>query len=317
MELPLQNISDYVQNETATSFAVVRKKEVKEFDGGVFLSLELGDASGRIGAVWWEPDRFALEELEEGDIVKVRGTVGAYRGRPQLKIGRLRRAEKGEFKLSELLPHSKVPPEELKGRVLAMSDKVENSFIKELMDSFWKDEQFLESYIKASAGKLWHHSYIGGLAEHSLNVTEICLDMARRYDFLDRDLLIFGGLFHDMGKIYQYEIGAFIDYSDEGRLVGHINIADSMVAERAKEIQAFPPRLLSAMRHLILSHHGSKEFASPIEPQIPEAFVLYYADEIDSKMGAIERIRDKTGGEGWSDFVKLLNRYLYFGEKNK
>ncbi len=172
---------------------------------------------------------------------------------------------------------------------------------------------FLESYLKAAAGKLWHHACIGGLAEHSINVAEICIDMARRYSFLDNDLLIFGGLFHDMGKISQYNITSYIDYSDEGRLIGHICWADHVIARKAEEIGDFPPNLLMKIRHLIISHQGQLDYASPIVPQMPEAFILFYADEIDSKMGAIERIRDRTGS-GWSEYVKLLDRFLYFGE---
>ncbi|MHC4718455.1 MAG: metal-dependent phosphohydrolase, partial [Planctomycetota bacterium] len=103
-------------------------------------------------------------------------------------------------------------------------------------------------------------------------------------------------------------------YSDEGRLVGHICLADHWIADRAAKIEAFPRKLLMKLRHMILSHQGELEYATPIVPQIPEAFVLYYCDEIDSKMGAIDRIRRKHDGKGWSEWVNMLNRFLYFGE---
>ncbi len=308
-------IKDFVQNDTVTTFLTVRKKEVKEYNGNTFISFEFGDASGRIGGVWWEPDTSTLEDIAEGDIIKVKGSVGLYRNKPQLKVQKLRLANDDEYELSDLLPHSKFTKDELKSKIISLSERVESSFIKKLIDLFWDDEEFFDEYLRAAAGKLWHHAYIAGLAEHSINVTEICLDMAVRYDFLDRDLLIFGGLFHDMGKMYQYKITSFIDYSDEGRLIGHINLADQLVTEKAKQIDSFPPKLLMKIRHLILSHHGQIEYASPVVPQIPEAFILYYADEIDSKMGAIARIRDKEHDGDWSEYVKLLDRYLYFGEK--
>jgi len=307
----MPQIKNFVQNEKVTTFAVVRKKDVKEFNDRHFLSLEFGDASGRIAGVWWEPDKTALEDLEVGMIVKVRGDVLEYRGKPQLRVTRMRFAKEEEYDLSELLPHSKITQEELKSCLKAISEKIENGYISQLVKLLWDDENFLDGYTKAAAGKLWHHAYIGGLAEHSLNVTNICLDIAGRYDFLDRDLLIFGGLFHDLGKMTQYSITSFIDYSDEGRLVGHINWADHIVSCRAEAIENFPPKTLMKLRHLILSHHGQIEYGSPVLPQIPEAFVLHYADEIDSKMGAVNRIRDKTGG-GWSEYVRLIGRYLYF-----
>lgn len=308
-------IKDFVQNDTVTAFVTVRRKEVKEYNGNTYISFEFGDASGRIAGVWWEPERSAIEDLQEGDIVKVKGVIGTYRGKLQMKVSKIRVAKEDEYDLSDLLPHSRLSEDELRSKIVSLAERVENGFVGKLIQSFLDDEDFFGSYLKASAGKLWHHAYIGGLAEHSINVTEICLDMAKMYHYLDRDLLIFGGLFHDMGKMFQYRITSFIDYSDEGRLIGHINLADAMIAERAGKIESFPSNLLMRLRHLILSHHGQIEYASPVVPQIPEAFILYYADEIDSKMGAVERIREKSGEAGWSDYVKLIDRHLYFGEE--
>ncbi|UCD93649.1 MAG: HD domain-containing protein [Candidatus Zixiibacteriota bacterium] len=308
-------IKDFVIYDAVTAFLTIRKKEVKEYNGNTYISFEFGDTSGRINGVWWEPEAAGIEELAEGDVVKVKGTVGLYRDKPQLKVQRIRRAKEDEYDLADMLPHSKFSRDELESQIKGLIGKVENGFVEKLIKVFFDDKVFLDSYLKASAGKLWHHAYVGGLAEHSVNVTEICLDMARRYDFLDRALLIFGGLFHDMGKMFQYSITSYIDYSDEGRLIGHISQADSMIAQRAAGIESFPSNLLMKLRHLILSHHGQVEFASPVVPQIPEAFILYYADEIDSKMGAIWRIREKTGGSGWSEYVKLINRHLYFGDE--
>jgi len=309
-------IKDFIPNETVTAFLSVRKRDIREYSGSSFITFEFGDASGRIAGVWWEPDKFALEELEEGAVVKAKGVVGDYKGSPQLKIIKLRMAKEDEYDLSQIIPRSKFSEDELRSRIISLTNKIENGNIKKLIDSFWNDQPFLDSYLRAAAGKLWHHACIGGLAEHSANVAEICLDMARRYSFLDKDLLIFGGLFHDMGKISQYNITSYIDYSDQGRLIGHICWADHEITKKAEGIGDFPSNLLMKIRHLIISHQGQLDYASPIVPQIPEAFILFYADEIDSKMGAIERIRDKTGS-GWSEYVKLLDRFLYFGEPEK
>jgi len=306
-------IKDFVSNETVTAFLSVRKKDIREYSGSNFITFEFGDASGRIAGVWWEPDKFGLEELEEGAVVKAKGIVGDYKGSAQLKIIKLRPAKEDEYDLSQIIPRSKYSDDELKSRILSLTNKIENGNIKKLVDSFWNDQSFFDAYMRAAAGKLWHHACIGGLAEHSANVAEICLDMTRRYAFLDKDLLIFGGLFHDMGKISQYDITSYIEYSSEGRLIGHICWADHVIAKRAEELGDFPPNLLMKIRHLIISHQGQLDYASPIVPQMPEAFILFYADEIDSKLGAIERIRDKTG-PGWSEYVKLLDRFLYFGE---
>ena len=124
--------------------------------------------------------------------------------------------------------------------------------------------------------------------------------------------MIFGGLFHDAGKLATYSNTTVIDYTDEGRLIGHICLADEWICQRARQIESFPDSLLMKLRHLILSHQGELEYATPVVPMLTEAFVIYYCDEIDSKLGAIERIRSRHEGEGWSDYVNMLNRFLYF-----
>lgn len=310
-------IHDLVVNDRVLGYYAVRKKTVREYVRGQFLSLELGDSSGRINAVWWEPDQFGLTELEEGMVVKARGTVGEYNNRLQVNIELLRQAREGEYSLELILPHSDQPLEKRRGRITALAERIENTYIRQLVASFLDDEEFFGKYLHAPAGKLWHHACIGGLSEHSANVTEMALEIAAHYSFLERDLLIFGGLFHDSGKMAQYSTGTIIDYTDEGRLVGHLCLADEWICRRAAAIEAFPKTLLTKLRHLILSHHGELQYASPVVPQIPEAFVLYYCDEIDSKMGAIERIRERQDGVGWSEFIKMLDRHLYFGEANQ
>ena len=310
-----KKINEFTVDDKITSFFAVRKKSVREYTRGQYVSLELGDSSGRINGVIWEPDQFSLNELEEGMVVKARGVVSEYKNNRQLTINRIRQAKDDEYSLEDILPFSPQSESERKARIMALTEKIENSYIKTLTNSFWEDEEFLKSYLKAAAGKLWHHATVGGLSEHSANVTELALKVAGGYDFLNKDLLIFGGLFHDAGKASSYTFNVSIDYTDEGRLIGHISLVDEWICTRARKIENFPDKLLMKLRHIILSHHGQLEFASPVLPQIPEAFVLYYCDEIDSKMGAIQRIKDRQVKKGWSDYVKMLERHLYFDDE--
>lgn len=309
-----KKIIDFDVADVITSFFAVRKKEVKEYYKGQYVKLELGDSTGRMDAVSWEPDTFSLEELTAGMVVKAKCVVGEYRDKKQLTVEKIRLAKDDEFSLDDIMPHSKQNYEQRKARIMALTEKIENEYIRSLANLFWNDEEFFDSFMKAPAGKLWHHAYVGGLSEHSANLAELALRVSSSYDFLNKDYLIFAGLFHDMGKIDTYTIDTVIDYTDEGRLVGHICLADHWICERAKQIENFPDKLLMKLRHLILSHQGELAYATPVVPQMPEAFVVYYCDEIDSKMGAIERIRERHDGKGWSDYVKLISRYLYFGE---
>ncbi|MDX9859178.1 MAG: OB-fold nucleic acid binding domain-containing protein [candidate division Zixibacteria bacterium] len=308
-------VKDYVRDDFVEGFFAVRRKDVREYARGQFVSLELGDHTGRINGVMWEPDQFALTEMTEGMVVKARAVVGEYNHRPQLNISRIRLANEDEYALEDILPHSTQPREQRESRLMALTAKIENGYIKALTEAFWTDRAFFDSYMIAAAGKLWHHAYIGGLSEHSANVTELALRVAQGYPWLNKDYLIFGGLFHDAGKVRTYSSDStVIDYTDEGRLIGHICLADHWIAEKAAVIEGFPSALLMKLRHMILSHQGELQYATPVVPQMPEAFVLYYCDEIDSKMGAIERIRTRQGGTGWSEYVNMLDRFLYFGD---
>ena len=307
-------IHEFAVDDQIEGFYAVRTRQVREYYKGKFVSLELGDSSGRVPGVIWEPDQFALADLAEGMVVKVRGTVTEYRGKTQLQVARLREATPEEYDLTLILPQSKQSYDVRKQRLLDLRGRIENPHILKLTNAFLEDEEFFDRFLMAAAGKLWHHATVGGLAEHSANVGELALRIAEGYDFLRKDYLAFGGIFHDVGKIDTYHTNTVIDYTDEGRLIGHICLADHWIAERAAAIDGFPPQLLVELRHLILAHQGELAYATPVVPQIPEAFVLYYCDEIDSKMGAIERIRKRHDGQGWSEYVKVLSRFLYFGQ---
>lgn len=308
-------IIEFVLDDRIDGFMAVRRKEVSEFTRGQYVRLELGDATGRINGVMWDPDQFVLEDLSEGMVVKIRGQVTEYNRKMQLTISKIRLAEDKEYTIEMILPHSSVPLDERRARIISLTEKIENSYVKNLVNSFWSDEMFFEKYLTAAAGKLWHHAYVGGLAEHSANVAELAVRAAVGYPFLKVDYLIFGGLFHDAGKVDTYQSKAnMIDYTDEGRLIGHICLIDELICHHARGIDAFPNKLLTKLRHMILAHQGELQYATPVVPQMPEAFVLYYCDEIDSKMGAIDRIRKKHDGQGWSEYVKLLERFLYFGD---
>ncbi len=312
-----KKIVDFVKDDQIEGYFSIRKKEVRESVRGLFVSLELGDSSGRIGAVMWEPDQFALEELTEGMVVKARGVIGEYRNKLQFTIARIRLATDDEYTLADIMPHSPQSREERLARLFALRDQITNPHVLALTNSFLNDQVWLEGFLKAAAGKLWHHATIGGLSEHSANVAELAVRVAQGYEFLNRDYLIFGGMFHDAGKMAAYDTHTVIDFTDAGRLIDHICISDEWICCRAKEIDGFPDQLLMILRHLILSHHGEREFGAPVVPQIPEAFILYYCDEIDSKMGAIDRIRSRQDGHGWSEYINILNRFLYFGEADK
>lgn len=307
-------IRDFKPGDEVAGFFAVRKKELKEYNGRFFLKLELGDATGRLDGVLWEEAATTHNQVEVGTVVKIRGNVTTYRDDLQISIQKVRPAKAEEFSIDDILPRSKFSKEELEKKFTEQVGRVKNPYLKKLLDLFVADRKIFEAYLNAPAGKLWHHNYVGGLAEHSLQMAEVAQKVAPFYPLTDAELLIAGALLHDIGKVWQYQVSGFIDYTTEGRLVGHINSGDHYVATLIDKVEGFPAELSLRLRHLVVSHQGMLEQGSPVVPQTPEAFVLYALDELDSKMGALTRIWEKEKKAGWSEYINLISRYIYWSE---
>ena len=296
---------------------VLRKKELKDYDSKKFLKLELGDKSGRIDAIVWDEAEEFYDIAQIGEAVKASGWVTTYKEMPQIKLEGLIKAKPGEYNFQDLVSSSQEDLNVLLEKFKQKCSSIENRYLKILLDSLTGDVDLMEKLKVAPAGKLWHHCYIGGLLEHTLRVVSLCELAAQNYDLIDRDLLVSGALLHDIGKISEYSISGFIDYTDEGRLVGHIVLGYQIIAWHIQKIDGFPKELSLRLRHLILSHQGKLECASPVVPQTIEAIVLHYADELDSKTDAFTRIinKSKSLGKKWSEWVNLIDRYIYIGNE--
>ncbi len=314
-------ISQLEPGQKIVEFFVLRHKEIrtKRDSSEVYLSLELGDASGRIFGSLWNDALKTDASLQRGQIVKVRGVVIDWHGRNHLSIDKIRAANKADkVDLDSFLPRSKESPDLLLNKLRKYAEDVREPFLKQLLQRVFNDQGLAEQLIKSPGGKLWHHCYRGGLLEHTLNVVRICRAMTQIYAQLDKDLLTTGAILHDIGKIKEYSANGFFDFSDEGRLHGHIAIGCHLVSMWIEEIKDFPASLKKELLHLVLSHQGGKEHGSPVEPMTREAFVLNFADELDAKLGAFERIyeREYEPGKKWSNYVNLMNRFFYFGESD-
>lgn len=310
-------VKDLKPGNEVTECFVLRKKEIKEkSDGEKFLKLELGDRTGRIEGVVWDNPEQIYGQAQTGEIVKIKGWVSTYKETPQLKVERLRKAKEEEIDLSDFLPTSERDLDSLYEEFKKVVSTIENRYLRGLLELLLEDSTLMEKLKKTPGGKLWHHAYVGGLLEHTLKVVQICEKAASMYELVNRDLLITGALVHDVGKISAYSAKGFFDYTDEGRLVGHIVSGDELIDKKIQMIEGFPLNLAFQLKHLILSHQGQLEFASPVVPQTIEAVILHCADEMDAKADAFTHIikTQKSKGKRWSDWVHLINRYIYLGE---
>ena len=309
-------LKDYEIGEKFTGYYVLRNKELlTRRDGEAYLKLEFGDKSGRLSGMIWEDAEELYHQLDEGGVVKLRGRIEQYRDSRQVAIKLIRKSrEEDEFEVSDLIPSVDFDIDKAFAKLRRIANTIKNPSLKELLDSFFDDEEFTEKWITAPAGKLWHHNRLGGLIEHTLSLVRICRFLSKMYPQLDGDLLLTGAILHDIGKVEEYKYEAYIDYSNRGRLVGHIVLGAQWIKERADKIDEFPSDILDRLTHLVLSHQD--EFGSPVKPAMREAFVLHYADQIDSKLDALKRIEGELlEGERWK-YVRLLERYIDFGENS-
>ncbi len=287
-----------------SGYFVIEHVEIRKHrTGEPFLRLVLSDKTGTFQALWWKPPKDAdLTVFKKGDVVFVEGHVEYFNGNLQPKLTQIRVAQEGEYDPKKFICESRFPVEEQFTQLLELVESVDNPFLKKLLESFFYDDQFVEEFLRAPAGKTIHHACIGGLLEHTLGVAEICETVAKRYKSIDRDLLITAAILHDVGKVHEYSVETVIDRTDEGILLGHLYIGCEMVAFKIAEIEGFPKELKTKLIHCILAHHGQYEHGSPKKPKILEAVALAYADALDSKVKGFEEfIERELGGErGWT-----------------
>jgi 3'-5' exoribonuclease len=247
--------------------------------------------------------------FNEGDILEVEGHASSYRNQLQLTLSNLRVTDdKDPTLFLESTPRN---VKEMMESLRKIIKKIKDTHLKSLCERFISDQNFTKLFKKAPAAKNFHHNYIGGLLEHTLAVCEMSLRIAEHYQELDRDLMITGAFLHDIGKIREFKYETQIDYSDEGRLLGHLIQGIEMVDEKLAGVKNFPNEKALLLKHLILSHHGQYEFGSPKRPKFLEAFALHLVDDLDAKINGLGRFIEKDRNEGvWTDFNRMFERYI-------
>ena len=317
--LDQKELNEFSVGDEFTMFLIVTKSEVKtSINGKQFLNLELRDKSVVLPSKVWDNAEDYAKKLKEGTIVKVVGQIEDFKGALQIKIGKITTAKESDgVKPEDFLPRSTRQLNEMLDELSKIISSIKNPYLSQLLKTILATEK-LEQYSKAPAGKGWHHAYIHGLLEHTLEIVRICELMCAIHANLNRDLLICGALLHDFGKTEELIYDTAFDYSDKGKLIGHIMIGALEVEKTAATIPNFPEELKNHLVHLILSHQGKLEFASPVEPRTLEAIVLYQADELSAKTNAYKYAieADRNKGGRWTRFLPLANTALYIPDEN-
>lgn len=307
----VKNIKD--RDQIKEVFLVKEKIAAMAKNGKPYMTLRLMDKTGEVDAKIWDNIDQIAPLFEKNDFLKVAAKASVYLGKMQLVIAELRKVPEEEVTLADFLPETERDITEMAAELQTLLVTLENSWLRRLLHDIFTDPQIAPLYRVAPAAKGMHHVYLGGLLEHSLAVAKLVDAVVPLYQGLNRDLLIAGALLHDLGKVREMKFARAFDYSDEGRLIGHISIGVEMIHERICLIPDFPTELAMHLKHLILSHHGQYEYGSPKRPKTLEATVLNYLDDLDSKINGINTHINKEGEMqgNWTAYHRLYDRYFY------
>lgn len=284
------------------------KRSAETRNGKPYDNLVLQDKTGTLDGKVWDPNSGGIADYEEMNFIEVFGEVVSYNNNLQLNIKQLRRPFEDEYVVADYMPTSEKDVEGMYAELLGYVSQIGNTYLRALAEHFYmKDAAFIKIFKEHSAAKSVHHSFAGGLLEHTLSIVKFCEYLANTYPLLNRDLLYCAALFHDIGKTKELSTFPENDYTDQGQLLGHIVIGVEMIGEAIRGIEGFPETIANELKHCVIAHHGELEFGSPKKPAIPEAVALHYADATDAKLQTLTEIfKDKEGTE-WLGFNRLFD----------
>lgn len=313
-------VKDIQERDLVESAFLVRDKIIgMAKNGRPYMTLKLMDCTGEVeGRIWDRVDEISAR-FNKDDFVQVSGKASVYMGKMQLILQELVRIEESAVELSNFLPVSSRPLAEMVSELRTVVDGLVDSDLKNLMHAFLADEAFMAGYTRAPAAKAMHHVYLGGLLEHSLAVALLAGDISHRYPDLNRDLLVVGALLHDVGKVAELRYQRSFEYTDAGKLLGHIVIGVELVEEKLRHLSGFPQELAIHLKHLLLSHHGQYEYGSPKRPKTVEAVILNFLDDLDSKINGVRTHinREPDSESSWTQYHRLYDRYFFKGKSAK
>ncbi len=285
-----------------------QKQNLMTKAGRPYDSLILQDKTGTLDAKIWDVGSSGIEDFDAMDYVYVKGPVTIFNGSNQLKVERLKRVDETGINPADYLPVSDKDIPQMYRQIITYVGQIKNAYLKQLAESFFEDPEFAKRFQEHSAAKMVHHGFVGGLVEHTLNVTQTCDFFCRQYPILNRDLLLCAAMLHDIGKLTELSDFPANDYTDEGQLIGHIVIGSIKVREHIAAIPDFPERTASELVHCILAHHGKLEYGSPKKPALIEAVALNYADDADAKLETMKEALSAVpeGDVEWLGFNRLM-----------
>lgn len=306
-------VRDFTPNQNISTTFLVKSKELRaKKTGGQFAMITFADRTGDISGQWWDGFEDTIDTFDKDDIVFVRGLVNLYRNHLQIQIHRMRPCQPHEVDLTHYFPTTKFDVEAMFGELLGIVREFQNPYLRQLLENIFADEETARKFKRAPAAKTMHHPYLGGLLEHTLSLVKLAKKVGGHYEGIDLDLLQTGAVLHDFGKIDELSYDRAFGYTNEGQMIGHLVMETIMVSDHIKQIDGFPDELRRHLLHLLLTHHGKLEYGSPKLPSTPEALMLAYLDDLDSKVEAMQRLMAEPHATGdWTRMSPMFERPIY------
>jgi 3'-5' exoribonuclease len=307
-------INEIKENDNIESLFLVKEKSSGiTKTGNAYLKLKLVDRTGEMeGRVWTSVETLA-QSFEKDDVVHVMGKSVSFQEHLQMNITHIQKVGEEEIVFSDFFPMTERDVEEMFQSLIKISAQIKNLHLSQLLNLFWEDESFVKLFKTAPASKWLHHNYLGGLLEHTLSVVQLVIKNATHYNGVNLDILLAASILHDLGKVDELSFHRSFDYTDQGRLLGHIILGLERVEEKIRHLPDFPKDLSTLLKHLLLSHHGQYIWGSPKRPMTLEAVMLHYLDDMDAKMNGIQQFINKHAPEGskWSTYHRIFEQYFY------
>ncbi len=310
----MQTIATLKEGDWVEEIYLVTSKQISTAKNGVtFLSLKLADKSGEIDGRLWDNADEVSGKFEREDFVRVKGMASVYQGSMQVKLKTLEKVDDSRVDVANFLEASQRNIDEMVNELRTVAAALSNGHLRQLMNAFLDDPAFMTVFRRTPAAKTLHHNYIGGLLQHIVELVALARDVAKHFPSVDLDLLTVGAFLHDIGKVKELAVRKSIEYTTEGRLIGHISLGYEMIVEKVHAIPSFPAELALLLKHIMLSHHGEYEFGSPKRPKIQEAIIINYLDDLEAKINNFQAtIKKENVAEGaWTSYSKMHDRYLY------
>jgi 3'-5' exoribonuclease len=306
------------ENQVITSSFVVTSKQAKpKKSGELYLALTLADRTGQIEAKMWDNvNSETISSFEQDDFVKIRGLINRFNGRFQLTVHKIRTIQEAEVEFGDYLPRTPKDINSLWSTLGGFVESFRDPHLKALIQAFMADPKIEQAYKNAPAAKTLHHAFIGGLLDHVVSLFQLA-DLAQRNypEMINRDLLLSGVFLHDIGKVHELSFARSFTYTTRGQLLGHMIIELEMLQEKIAQVPGFPDKYKTLLEHLIISHHGKYEFGSPKMPMFPEALMLHYLDDLDSKLESLRAHFQREPEAEWTSYNPSLERPLLNSKK--